>query len=70
MVAALDAFVDGYERRIDLARVNGRVFVNNVSFGVYAAIVQSDDYRDAKLNTAAKMLPELLGPDSTKACSV
>jgi diacylglycerol kinase family enzyme len=39
------------------------VFVNNVSFGVYAAIVQSDEYRDAKLNTAAKMLPELLGPD-------
>jgi diacylglycerol kinase family enzyme len=63
VVGALDAFIDGYERRVDLARVNGRVFVNNVSFGVYAAIVQSDAYRDAKLNTAAKMLPELLGPD-------
>jgi diacylglycerol kinase family enzyme len=63
VVGALDAFVDGYERPVDLARVNGRVFVNNVSFGVYAAIVQSDEYRDAKLNTAAKMLPELLGPD-------
>jgi diacylglycerol kinase family enzyme len=60
---ALDAFLDGYERTVDLARVNGRVFVNNVSFGVYAAIVQSDEYRDAKLNTAAKMLPELLGSD-------
>jgi diacylglycerol kinase family enzyme len=63
VIGALDAFVDGYERPVDLARVNGRVFVNNVSFGVYAAIVQSDEYRDAKLNTAAKMLPELLGPD-------
>jgi diacylglycerol kinase family enzyme len=63
VVGALDAFTDGFERRVDLARVNGRVFVNNVSFGVYAAIVQSDEYRDAKLNTAAKMLPELLGPD-------
>jgi diacylglycerol kinase family enzyme len=63
VVGALDAFTGGYERRVDLARVNGRVFVNNVSFGVYAAIVQSDEYRDAKLNTAAKMLPELLGPD-------
>jgi len=60
---ALDAFLDAYERPVDLARVNGRVFVNNVSFGVYAAIVQSEDYRDAKLNTAAKMLPELLGSD-------
>jgi len=39
------------------------VFVNNVSFGVYAAIVQSDEYRDAKLGTAARMLPELLGPE-------
>ncbi len=48
---------------VDLGRVNGRIFVNNVSFGVYAAIVQSDEYRDAKLGTAAKMLPELLGPD-------
>lgn len=63
VVGALDAFTDGYERRVDLARVNGRVFVNNVSFGVYAAIVQSEEYRDAKLNTAAKMLPELLGSD-------
>jgi diacylglycerol kinase family enzyme len=63
VIGALDAFRDGYERIVDLARVNGRVFVNNVSFGVYAAIVQSDEYRDAKLNTAAKMLPELLGPD-------
>ncbi len=63
VVGALDAFSDGYERRVDLARVNGRVFVNNVSFGVYAAIVQSDEYRDAKLGTTAKMLPELLGPD-------
>jgi diacylglycerol kinase family enzyme len=63
VVGALDAFADAHERRVDLARVNGRVFVNNVSFGVYAAIVQSDEYRDAKLGTAAKMLPELLGPD-------
>src|SRR6266705_3289842 len=48
VVGALDAFTEGYERSVDLARVNGRVFVNNVSFGVYAAIVQSGDYREAK----------------------
>jgi diacylglycerol kinase family enzyme len=62
VVGSLDAFVEGYERRIDLARVNGRVFVNNVSLGVYAEIVQSDAYRDAKLQTTADMLPALLGP--------
>ena len=63
VVGALDAFVDGYERRVDLATINGRVFVNNVSLGLYAAIVQSDEYRDAKMGTAAKMLPDLLGSD-------
>jgi diacylglycerol kinase family enzyme len=52
------------ERRVDLARVNGRVFVNNACMGLYAKIVQSAEYRDAKLKTAADMLPELLGPDA------
>ena len=64
VVGALDAFTDGVERRIDLARVNDRVFVNNASLGVYAKVVQSDAYRDAKLETWAGMLPDLLGPDA------
>ena len=64
VVGALDAFTDGVERRIDLARVNERVFVNNASLGVYARVVQSDAYRDAKLETWAQMLPEMLGPDA------
>jgi diacylglycerol kinase family enzyme len=62
VVGALDAFVDGGERRIDLALLNGAVFVNNVSLGVYAEIVQSDAYRDAKAETVERMLPSLLGP--------
>jgi diacylglycerol kinase family enzyme len=64
VVGALDAFTDGIERRIDLARVNDRVFVNNASLGVYAKVVQSDAYRDAKLETWTGMLPDLLGPDA------
>jgi diacylglycerol kinase family enzyme len=64
VVGALDAFTDGVERRVDLARVNGRVFVNNASMGLYAKIVQSDAYRNAKAKTAADMLPEMLGPDA------
>jgi diacylglycerol kinase family enzyme len=64
VVGALDAFSEGMQRRIDLAEVNGRVFVNNASLGIYAAIVQSPEYRDAKLRTAADMLPGLLGPDA------
>jgi diacylglycerol kinase family enzyme len=62
VVGALDAFTDGVERRIDLACVNDRVFVNNASLGVYAKVVQSEAYRDAKLVTWTDMLPDLLGP--------
>ena len=62
VVGALAAFFGGKERRVDLARVNGRVFVNNASMGLYGSLVQSRQYRDAKLKTAIGMLPELLGP--------
>jgi diacylglycerol kinase family enzyme len=64
VVGALDAFAAGTERRIDLASVNGRTFVNNASLGLYAAITESSQYRDAKLRTAAAVLPDLLGPDA------
>lgn len=64
VVGALEAFTDAVERRIDLARVNDRVFVNNASLGVYAKVVQSEVYRDAKLETWTRMLPGLLGPDA------
>jgi diacylglycerol kinase family enzyme len=60
VVGALDAFTDGVERRIDLARLNERVFVNNASLGVYARVVQSDTYREAKLGTWRRMLPEVV----------
>jgi diacylglycerol kinase family enzyme len=63
-VGALDAFTDAVERRIDLASVNGRVFVNNASLGVYAGVVESGDYRDAKLGTWRRRLPDLAGPDA------
>lgn len=60
----LAALSDGVEERIDLAFVGDRVFVNNVSLGVYAKVVQSPEYRDAKLGTFAAQLPELVGPDA------
>jgi diacylglycerol kinase family enzyme len=62
VVGALDAFTDGIERRIDLASVNDRIFVNNASLGAYAGVVQSNAYRDAKLRTWRRMLPEMFGP--------
>ena len=63
VVGALDAFTKGGERVVDLAEVSGRVFVNNVSLGVYAEAVQSGGYRDAKLRTIADTAPAVLGTD-------
>jgi diacylglycerol kinase family enzyme len=63
VVGALDAFTKGRERVVDLAEVNGRVFVNNVSLGVYAEAVQREGYRGAKLRTIAETMPTVLGPD-------
>jgi diacylglycerol kinase family enzyme len=61
VVGALDAFVDGRERVVDLADVNGLVFVNNVSLGIYADAVQEEGYRDAKIRTLLATAPRTLG---------
>ena len=58
---SLGAFRDGIERRVDFATVGDRLFVNNVSLGVYATIVQQEGYREAKAETAKTLLPEMLG---------
>ncbi|HVT08532.1 MAG TPA: diacylglycerol kinase family protein [Polyangia bacterium] len=59
VVGALDALVDGGERVVDLGEVNGRVFVNNVSLGLYGQAVQRSTYRNAKLRTLLQTLPAL-----------
>jgi len=62
--ACLDALTDGVELRVDLGFVSGpatdRPFVNNASFGAYAAVVQSPAYRDDKVRTILELLPDLL----------
>lgn len=63
VAGALDAFVDGGERLVDLGEVNGRVFVNNVSLGVYANAVSQEGYREAKLRTLLDTLSGTLGPE-------
>lgn len=60
---ALEALADGEELRVDLGDVAGRAFVNTVSFGVYADVVQHPEYRDNKTGTALNLLPELLAGD-------
>jgi diacylglycerol kinase family enzyme len=63
LAGALDAFGDGGERYVDLGEVNGRVFVNNVSLGVYAEAVSQEQYRESKLRTLLDTLTETLGPE-------
>jgi diacylglycerol kinase family enzyme len=63
VVGALEAFVDGGEKRVDLGEVGGRTFVNNVSLGLYAEAVQSDGYRDAKIRTILDTVPTMLSND-------
>jgi diacylglycerol kinase family enzyme len=58
---SLNAFRDGIERRIDYATIGDRLFVNNVSLGIYATIVQQEAYREAKAETTKSLLPEMLG---------
>src|SRR5512133_243417 len=63
LVGALDAFGDhGVERSIDVAEVNGRLFLNNVSLGIYGDAVQRTSYRDAKVRTLLETTAEVLGP--------
>jgi diacylglycerol kinase family enzyme len=64
----------GHEVRIDYALMNDRVFVNNLSLGLYAAAVQQPEYRDNKLSTLTSMLSEhsepfdlqFIGPNGVK----
>jgi diacylglycerol kinase family enzyme len=54
----------GVERRIDAAEINGRIFLNNASFGLYADIVSHPEYRDNKLRVSRQVLTSLA--DGTK----
>src|ERR1700751_5305539 len=62
LTGALDAFTEGVERRIDTAEVNGRMFLNNVSLGIYGDAVRNPAYRDAKVRTLLETAAEVMGP--------
>ena len=66
----LGALRDGEEVRVDLGMIADRPFVNNASFGAYAEIVQSPEYRDNKKRTMLEMLPDLLSASSASALTV
>jgi diacylglycerol kinase family enzyme len=64
LVGSLDAFTDGIERRIDVAEVNGRLFLNNASLGIYGDAVREPTYRDAKARTLLETAVSVLGPSA------
>jgi diacylglycerol kinase family enzyme len=71
-LAALDAFASGrHERRVDVGRINGRPFINNVSLGVYAEMLGDPGYRDDKVGVAqAKLQAALSDPELRRALRI
>ena len=79
-VAALDAFVDGVERRVDVGRVGEQLFLNNVSLGDYATLVHRRERhrrrRDALARARAYWIllrdrgdPPVLSVDGDEICA-
>jgi diacylglycerol kinase family enzyme len=70
-VAALDSFA-GRERRVDVGRVNGQVFLNNVSLGMYAQLVheREEHRRRRELLARARALVIALRHFSTRGLLV
>jgi diacylglycerol kinase family enzyme len=54
-VGALGALVDGEERRIDVGRANDRLFLNNVSLGVYARLVHRREHHRRRSDAFARL---------------
>jgi diacylglycerol kinase family enzyme len=53
-IGALDAY-SGRERRIDVGRANGRIFLNNVSFGAYADLVHRREHHRRRREALARV---------------
>jgi diacylglycerol kinase family enzyme len=70
-LGALDALVAGHETRVDVGRINGRPFINNVSLGVYAEMLGDPGYRRDKLRVAqAKLQAAFFDPRLRRALRI
>ena len=54
-IAALEAFRSGRESRIDVGRAGDRVFLNNVSFGIYAHLVHRREAHRRRRDAFARL---------------
>jgi len=71
-LAALDACASRqHERRVDVGRINGRPFINNVSLGLYAEMLADPGYRQDKLGVAqAKLQAAVSDPKQRRALRI
>jgi diacylglycerol kinase family enzyme len=69
---ALDVFASGHhERGVDVGRINGRPFINNVSLGVYAEMLSDPGYRGDKVGVAqAKLQAAFSDPELRRALRI
>jgi diacylglycerol kinase family enzyme len=60
-LGAIAAF-DGHERRVDVGTVSGRLFLNNVSLGLYASMVHAEKHdRLTRAGALVRIVPAALG---------
>jgi len=59
-IAALDAFADRHEQRTDVGRIAERLFLNNVSIGVYAELVRRREHHRRRGEALARLRALLL----------
>jgi diacylglycerol kinase family enzyme len=71
-LTALDALASSnHERRVDVGRINGRYFINNVSLGLYAEMLADPGYRQDKLGVAqAKLQAAFSDPKLRRALRI
>jgi len=62
--AAIEAFVAGPERRVDVATAGDRLFLNNASVGLYAALVHDPSYRHNWMEATRGVLEGMLERDA------
>jgi diacylglycerol kinase family enzyme len=58
--AALDAFTSGVERRVDVGRAGDRLFLNNVSLGLYGRLVHRRERHRRRREALARLRALLL----------
>ena len=68
----LEVFASSHhERRVDVGRINGRPFINNVSLGLYAEMLADPGYRRDKLRVAqAKLQAAFSDPKLRRALRI